>query len=272
MTFSDITVTDKIIFFSAILLFWLGWSKGFLQTILGPIALIIGTLLSYFHYVIYHNIVVATAIGIVGPIILSIVFSMTLGVLLMGTGDKKNYSMLSRLCGAVINMCWGEFLIVTAILLVILIPLKIPVVQSAQADILQSITYVETKKLLSRVFEEHKETISAFDPSKITVLTDPKAIERVGETPEFKDLMQEPLVQDLLNDPDANRAIDQKNIGKLLQNPKFIKLTQNPALLQKFMSLYGTILKYDPSKTNTKTDTKTKPKSKEKASVKPSDS
>lgn len=261
------TITDKIIFFSAILLFWHGWSKGFLQTILGPIALIIGTLLSYFHYVIYHNLVVATAIGIVGPIILSIAFSMTLGVLLLA-GDKKNYSMISRFCGAVINMCWGEFLIITGMFLVILIPLRLPVVQTAQADIQQSVSYAQTKLILSQIFQEQQDSISAFDPSKITALTDPKAIEKVGETVEFQDLMQEPLVQELLNDPDANKAIDQKDIGKLLQNPKFIALTRDPALLQKFLSLYGTILKYDP----TKTDPKTKPDSKEKTAVKPSGS
>ena len=239
------TNTDKIIFFFAIFLFWRGWSKGFLQTVLGPVALIIATVLSYIYYIIYRNMVIAIAIGTIGPIILSIIFSMTIGTLLLAA-DKKNISLLSRFLGATINTVWGEFLLVTGIFLILFIPLKIPLVQSIQSDIQQSWSYLQVKTTIDEVFDQ--DVAGVLDPSKLAVLTDPKGLERLGQTKEFQEVMNDPLVQDLLNDPETIQAIEQKDIGKLMQSPKFITITKNPDLLKKFLSLYGTILQPDQSK------------------------
>lgn len=237
-----ITLTDKIIFFSAIFFFWRGWSKGLIQTILGPVALIIGTLISYIYYLIYHNIIIATAIGIILPIILSIIFSMTLGVVFLGK-DKKNISHLSRLCGGLINTVWGEFLILTGLFLIILIPLRVALVETAQLDIKQSNTYFHLSSFVKKNF--NVDISNNLDPSQMKALTDPKALETLSETKEFQDVLQDPIVQALLNDPEANKAIESKDIGKLVQNPKFIAITKDPALLKKFLSLYGTILDAD---------------------------
>ncbi len=244
------TNTDKIIFFFAIYLFWRGWSKGFLQTVIGPIALIIATVLSYIYYIITHNMIIAVAIGTVGPIILSIALSMTIGTLLLGA-DKKNISILSRFLGAVINTVWGEFLLITGIFLIMFIPLKIPVVQGIQSDIQQSWGYLQVKTKIDELLD--KDVASALDPSKLAVLTDPKGLEHLGKTKEFQDVMNDPLVQDLLNDPKTTQAIEQKDIGKLMQSPKFIAITKDPDLLKKFLALYGTILQPDQSKTEANT-------------------
>ena len=248
-------MTDLIIFFCALFLFWRGWDKGFAQTVLGPAALIIGTFLSYFYYLIFHNLVIATAIGIVCPIILSIIFSMTLGVIFLGN-DKKHISIISRFCGAVINTFWGEFLILTGLLLIILIPLQLPLIVQAQNNIKQSYTYAYINTWVEQEF--HFNIENDLDPSKLSVLTDPKALESLGKTKEFSEVLQDPLVQDLLNDPEASQAIEQKNIGKLLQNPKFIALTKDPAIYKKFLALYGKILTKDKS-ANTTVATDLKP-------------
>lgn len=239
------TNTDKIIFFFAIFLFWRGWSKGFLQTVLGPVALIIATLLSYIYYIIYHNMIIAIAIGTIGPIILSIIFSMTIGTLLLAA-DKKNISVLSHFLGATINTIWGEFLLVTGILLILFIPLKIPLVQSIQNDIQRSWSYLQVKTRIDEVFDQ--DVAGVLDPSKLAVLTDEKGLEHLGKTKEFQEIMNDPLIQDLLNDPQTTQAIEQKDIGKLMQSPKFIAITKNPELLKKFLALYGTILQPVQSK------------------------
>jgi ribosomal protein S18 len=240
------TFTDKLIFFSIIFLFWRGWSKGFAQTVLGPLALIIGTILSYIYYIVFRNLVIATAIGIILPIIINIIFSMTLGVLFLGN-EKKNMSILSRFSGALINTFWGEFLILTGLFLVILIPLHLPLIDTAQNDIKQSYTYAELTNYLNKVFKI--DVVNNFDPSKLQVLSDPKTLDALGKTKEFQEVLEDPLVQALLNDPETTQAIEAKDIGKLLQNPKFIALTKDPALLKKFLTLYTKILEKD--KTNT---------------------
>jgi hypothetical protein len=240
------TITDKIIFFSVIFLFWRGWSKGFAQTILGPLALIIGTILSFIYYIVFRNLVIATAIGIIAPIIINIIFSMTLGVLFLGN-EKKNMSILNRFSGACINTFWGEFLILTGLFLVILIPLHLPLVDTAQNDIKQSYTYAELTNYLNKTFKI--DINNNFDPSKLKALSDPQALDTLGKTKEFQEVLEDPLVQALLNDPKTTQAIEAKDIGQLLQNPKFIALTKDPALLKKFLTLYSKILEKDKTKT-----------------------
>lgn len=241
------TDTDKIIFFTVIFLFWRGWSKGFAQTTLGPLALIIGTALSYIYYMLSQNLIIATAIGIIAPIIINIIFSMTLGVIFLAN-EKKNISILSRFCGALINTFWGEFLILAGMFLIILIPLHFPIVETAQNNIKESYTYAQVTNYLNKVF--NIDVTNNFDPSNLKVLTDPKALETLGETKEFQEILKDPQVQALLNDPKTTQAIEAKDISKLLQNPKFIALTKDPALLKKFLTLYSTILQKDKTKTS----------------------
>lgn len=245
MNANFVTNTDKIVFFLAIYLFWRGWSKGFLQTMLGPISLIIATILSYVYYVITRNMIIAIAIATLGPIILSIVLSMTIGTLLLAA-DKKNISLMSRFLGATINTVWGEFLLITGILMLLFIPLKIPLVLGIQGDIQQSWSYLQVKTKVNEIFGQ--DMAGTLDPEKLAILTDPKALENLGKTKEFQDIMNDPLIQDLLNDPKTTMAIEQKDIGKLMQSPKFIAITKNPDLLKKFLSLYGMILKPNASK------------------------
>lgn len=247
MTSTFMTNTDKIVFFFAIYLFWRGWSKGFLQTALGPIALIIATLFSYIYYIITHNMIIAVAIGTIGPIILSIILTMTIGTLLLA-GDKKNLSLLSRFLGASINTIWGEFLLITGIFLILFIPLKIPLVQNIQNDIQQSWSHLQLKTKIDEMFDQ--DVAGALDPSRLAILTDPKGLEHLGKTKEFQDVMNDPLVQDLLNDPKTTQAIEQKDIGKLMQSPKFIAITKDPDLLKKFLALYGLILQPGQSKSD----------------------
>lgn len=245
-------MVDKIIFFSAVLLFWRGWGKGFLQTILGPVALIIGTILSFVYYFIFHNLLIAAAIGIIIPIILSIIFSMTLGVIFLGQ-DKKHISTISRFCGGIINTVWGEFLFFMALFLIILIPLHLPLIESAQKDIKGSNSYTFLNSIVKKEF--NFDIKSTLDPTQFKALTDPKALDRLSQTSEFQNLLADPLVQNLLNDPEADKAIESKDIGKLIQNPHFIAITKDPDLLKKFLSLYGTILDTNTSE-NTQSVTK----------------
>ena len=240
------TGTDKIIFFSLIFLFWRGWSKGFSQTVLGPVALIIGTIISYIYYMVFRNLVIAIAIGIIAPIIINIIFSMTLGVIFLGN-EKKNMSILSRFSGACINTFWGEFLILTGLFLIILIPLRLPLIVTAQNDIKQSYTYDQLTNSINQAFKI--DVVNNLDPSRLQALSDPKALDALGKTKEFQEVLQDPLVQTLLNDPETTQAIESKDIGKLLQNPKFIALTKDPALLKKFLTLYSKILEKNTTKT-----------------------
>ena len=235
------TLTDKIIFFTALYLFWRGWSKGLAQTILGPLALVVGSALSYFYYMISHNLLAAVAISIVGPIIVNILFSMTLGMLFSSPDGKQHPSLLSRLVGALLNTLWGEFFLVAGTFLLLMIPLQLPALNKAQADVQNSYSYSLLKPILDQLF--HKESIPQYDPSKFIALSDPKALKTIEKSKEYQNIINDQRIQALLNDPTVTDQVKGKNIGQLMQNPKFIALTQDPELLKKFLALYSTMLK-----------------------------
>ena len=242
------TITDKIIYFTVLLLFWRGWSKGFAQTILGPLSLLIGSALSYIYYAISRNLIVSVAIGIICPIILNMIFSMTLGVIFLGDG-KKRISIPSRFCGALINIIWGEIIILSGMILIVLIP--IPILENTQRDIKDSWVYAQSVDVLNKNFNIN--LTDWLETTTISTLTDPNLINKIEKTKEFKEVLEDPAVQELLNDPQAAHAIETKNIGSLLQNPKFINLTKNPDLLKKFLALYSTILDKNTAQTTADT-------------------
>ncbi len=240
------TLTDKIIFFTGLFLFWRGWSKGFPKTILGPLALIAGSALSYFYYLLSHNLLAAVAIGIVAPIIFNVIFSMTLKML-FSKDEKKHVSLLSRLSGGLLNTLWGEFFLLTGVVLLMMIPLQLPTLNNAQADIQSSYTYAQLKPILHRLF--NSETIAQYDPSKFIALSDPKVLKAIEKSKEYQDILNDERIQALLNDPAVTGQVKDKNIGQLVQNPKFIALTRDPELLKKFLALYSTMLKNAKTKT-----------------------
>lgn len=235
------TLTDKIIFFTGIYLFWRGWSKGLTQTILGPVALFAGSALSYFYYILSHNLLAAIAIGIVGPIIINVILSTTLGMLFPSADGKKHSSLLSRFGGALLNTLWGEFFLIAVIFLLLMIPLQLPGLNKAQADIQNSIIYAQLKPTLNKYLPN--EAIPQYDPSKFVALSDPKVLETIEKSKEYQDLINDERIQALLNDPSVTGQVKEKDLSKLLQNPKFIALTRDPELLKKFLALYSTMLK-----------------------------
>ena len=233
------TMTDNIIFFAAIILFWRGWTKGILRTIFGPIALVVCSFLSYFYYILTRDLLVAAAIGIAAPIVLNIIFSILLNLLTAGK-DKERIATFSRITAGLLNLIWGEFILIVTILTVLMLPFELPSLNKAQKDIEGSSMYGFVKPALDEALKAHH--IQAIDPTKIAALSDPKKLEALEKTAEFQSLMDDDRIKQILNDPVINEQIKNKQIAQLMQNPKIIELTRDPALLKKFLALYSKML------------------------------
>ena len=180
------------------------------------------------------------AIGIVAPIILNVVFSMTLGMV-FDPGEKKHVPLLSRLGGALLNTCWGEFFLLAGVALLLMIPLKLPKLNNIQADIQSSYTYAQLRPILNQL--SNNGVIAQYDPSKFIALSDPKVLRAIEKSKEYQDIIYDKRIQALLNDPAVTNQVQEKNIGQIVQNPKFIALTRDPELLEKFLALYSTMIK-----------------------------
>jgi hypothetical protein len=233
------TLTDKILIFAALILFWRGWNKGILRTIFGPIALVVCSILSYLYYLWTHDLVMAAAIGIVAPIVLNIIFSIMLNLLASGK-EKNSISIFSRTIAALLNLLWGEFIIVTILITVLMLPFELPSLNKYKTDIKTSLIYSFFKPTMDGIFKTNH--IQPLDPGKVASLSDPKKLEILQRTPEFQGLVNDPRIQDLLNDPTIGEQIQNKQIAELMKNPKFLELTRDPELLKKFMALYSKML------------------------------
>ena len=63
-------ITDLITIAVIVLSFWIGWSKGFVNVMLGPLSVAVALIGSYWAFQHYDNIYYSLAAGIIGPIIL----------------------------------------------------------------------------------------------------------------------------------------------------------------------------------------------------------
>jgi uncharacterized membrane protein required for colicin V production len=233
------TMTDKIIFFAAIILFWRGWNKGILRTVFGPIALIVCSILSYLYYIWTRDMLTAAAIGIAAPILLNIIFSILLNLLSPGK-DKDRLAIFSRVTAGLLNLIWGEFILLVTILTVLMIPFDLPSLNKAQEDIKTSSVYSFAKPALDEALKTHN--VKPIDPSKIAALSDPKKMATLEKSEEFKTLIADERVQQIINDPEISELIKKKQIPQLMQHPKILELTRDPELLKKFLALYSKML------------------------------
>jgi uncharacterized membrane protein required for colicin V production len=234
------TMTDKIIFFAGIILFWRGWNKGIARTIFGPVALVACSILSYFYYIFTHDLIVAAAIGIIAPVVLNIIFSILLNLLTTGK-ERSRIALPSRIIAGLLNLIWGEFIIIATIMTVLMLPFKMPSLESAQKDIEQSSLYTVVKPAVDQTLTTNH--VQPIDPAKIAALSDPEKLKTLEESSEYQTLVNDPRIQALLNDPTISAQIENKQIAQVMQNPKFIELTRDPELLKKFLSLYSKMLK-----------------------------
>jgi uncharacterized membrane protein required for colicin V production len=232
------TLTDKIIFFAAIILLWRGFNKGFLRTIFGPVAFLVCSAISYSYYIFTHDLVVAIAIGVIAPIVLNVLFSILLN-LLSGGKERGSISLISRIIAALFNFAWGEFIIIVVLVTVLMLPFDLPSLHKVQHDIENSSVYDLVKPTVDGLLKSHH---IQPDPAKISALSDPEKLKDVEKTAEYQALVSDPRIQTLINDPDVIEQIENRQIAQVMQNPKFLELTRDPELLKKFLALYSKML------------------------------
>ena len=113
-----IMITDSIMLGALLLFFFNGWRKGFLKTLLGPITLIIGCLIAYYHYQQTQNIAVSISICVFSPFALKILASMMLNLWNKAVNNAAPLSTASKVLGSIVGVLWsGSYL---ALLLVMI--------------------------------------------------------------------------------------------------------------------------------------------------------
>ncbi len=238
------TITDAI---SAIILLGFalnGWLKGFLRVILGPISLVLATVVSYVYYQSTQNIPIALAIGAIGPFLLK--FCLQFAVNTWNSAIDRNLppSLVSRAVGACLGIAWGACLVGLMVLMIAVIPLPpgTGTLQKSQQNVKDSYVFSRLPSFGKDLALANEQPAKGGQPTNGTFpVLNQEMAQRFRSSEEFKTLMDDPKVQEIFKDEATIKQIENKDFGKLLTNKKFLKLLADPKLLEKMMHLHSTI-------------------------------
>lgn len=219
-----INVADIVLTLIAVYLFLLGFTRGFLRSIFGPIALVVGTWIAWMYYQTTHQSFTAICIGIIAPMVLSILLRFVLAGWLKSLNPDEKLGIISRCVGSLITLIWGWVFVILCVVCLEVFPGINPTIEKMQASI-------NTSNIA-------KVTIAPF---KYFIIPAPKP-SATAKPVSIEELAQDPRIATLLNDPEIQEAATKKDFVELLKNPKVMTLTQemmkDPALMQKMLSMY----------------------------------
>ncbi len=233
------TMTDTISLVFLLVLAVNGAYKGFLRSLVKPVALVLSLALSWSWYFNTHNFNAACLISITGPFIIS--WLINLGIKRWVNADPiPEISLMSRLGGQAVGLISGSILIAITVAFMAVFPFKRFELGNWEKDVQHSKALAIIRPTLIS-----KGILSAA-PTPAPCLNDVCKVDEndkadLSSDKDMLELMNDPHIQKLLNDPEAMSAIQSQNIGKIMSNPAINELKSDPAFVLKAMRLYPKI-------------------------------
>lgn len=225
-------VLDIIVLALLTLLAWQGAARGFLQSVIGPIAFLIATGIALIYYNLSKNIMVALGIGLVGPFFLRFFLVFVAKSFGKISGDSTNPSIVSSLLGGALTICWGMCFILPIMVALTLVPHTIPGFSTMHNYLVKTRTFEATQYIV------HKTGILPKPAPQAD--TDEAAAQPAAAGP-IPSIADDERIKALLNDPEIKKAAESKNVAALMSNPKILTLAQDPQFIKKVLALYGQI-------------------------------
>jgi chromate transport protein ChrA len=232
-------MTDKIILLVIVLIAYHGWSKGFLKSMIGPIALCMSGIIAFYQYSTHTNLLFTLLTCIFGPFLLGIVLSLVIRLGEKILNPKKKISPFSKMAGSLISLLWITPYIGLVLFLIMLIPWANPRLERTQNDIQNSLTYSLLKGFMP------------ITPENITNITkklkNPETLQKFQASEEFRTIMNDEHIQDLMEDEEIQELIKNNDTSSLMTHPKVQKLLQDKDFLKKLMILNKAIMQDENS-------------------------
>ncbi len=212
---------------------WRGMSRGFLGSLIGPVAFLAASIAAVVYYNATKNVPVSLAIGVLGPFLLQYLLGILLHLLSSKPGGESRPSLISSMLGGLVNSVWGMCFILPIIITLALIAPMVPALATVERDVQDSRTYGLIKPWLNKFLplpaKVDKSASPAGGPSA-SPGAPPAAVQALAE---------DARMQDLFNDPDVVKAIEEKNFAALMGNPKILAMAQDPDMVKKILAAYA---------------------------------
>ncbi len=229
----SLTLTDYITASLLALFFVSGWMRGFVRSVIGPLAFLTSTFASMLYFGIHRDISDSIFFILAGTILLALLgYLLLYSVRQTVSEDDRDYVFWgSRLLGALLTVFWKGSLMAAALVLLTALSPSVFGLKETQEDIRQSLAYhALDAHIISnvQVVRDVREFLSC--------LEDPQRTEAVQASEEFKILMQDQKMQDLLADPQVVEAINSKDVARLVLNRQVIQLFNDKDFVEKFLA------------------------------------
>jgi len=240
-------ITDYIIVAAILYLFYKGWSKGLLRTLLGPLSLVICCVAGFAYYQKTQNLSISLLISIIGPFILTMLTSLGLKFWRKAVSDKTAPSLSSSLMGSMFSILWGGSYIVLILFTIKMIPPQVFSFRSVWYEKVQNdVTSSKSYAILDGLIKDRMPAAS-LDLKKIALMMqDPSFIEQFESTEEFQNLVEDKRLKAIFSDEETAELIRSKNYIKILSNPKIQAVFQDQELLEKMFALNKRIMEGGP--------------------------
>lgn len=205
---------DKIILAFLAFFFLSGFIRGFLKSLIGPIAFFFCLVAAIISFDVNRNMITSVFIATAGTLALAIVLNIFLMIILSRV-DKEirgRVFPVSRLLGSLINVAWQGNIMFLTIILLSTLPL-----QADQLDVLRQ--QIPQSKYMGYYFDKviNQDNRLKAIVASLSAMRDPEQIQMFVSTREFNDFRNEPKFQKFVNDPEVTDAIKNKDIKKLAQ-------------------------------------------------------
>jgi len=233
-----LTITDYIVLVVVSLSTLNGWRRGFLRSLLGPLSLVVCSVLSFVYFQKTHNLFWSLLLCILGPLLLNILLA-----LLLRSGQKtdeegQSISSGSRILGALFNLSWNTGILILFLVWILMIPANVFGLAKIHSDINGSMTI----SLLNQRLPNHLPLVDHFQ-NTWRVLNNPKERKMIESSLEYKAIAQDEKIQGILADQNLIGQIHRGEMTKVLSNPNIQEIFQDKELIKKFLALENSILR-----------------------------
>jgi hypothetical protein len=225
---------DKIIWGFLAIFFLSGWLRGFLRSLVGPIAFIFCFLSAVIFYDLNRNILMAAVITFAGTIALALGLSLLLAITLASINKelRGKVFLLSRILGAAVNVSWQANILFIGLIIFSICPTEQTTLTRLQSEVSESTMVAFYKSKIVSKSNEYQALIASLQS-----IRDPNEIKIIMQTKEFKDFQADPKLQAFANDPDVITALEEKDMIKILKAPTLRKLVTNDGSMYTFTRL-----------------------------------
>ncbi len=232
-------ITDLVFLVLLLLLIIKGIYQGFIRSLIGPLALSIGTAAAFYYFTVTQKPVPALVIALISPFLIGWIMKALL-TRSARLNDTANIPAASRFAGALVEVVWGGSMFLILVALAAMLPLKPLGLGWITTDVLASTTYHTFKKPFQAMGLVSRE-------SKHQVLHDTDGLieetENADPDPaqELRDLADDPRIKKIIADPALVEAAKNKDIAALLASPAVMDLSKDPQLVAKMLRAFSNI-------------------------------